>query len=483
MIKIFHRFRSTNDLLDGHNELENQEIYFASPKELNDPMEGFKDVYWHGDEIAWKNLMKHYLLCLEHVCSLFIIGGKDIALGTKDIPVFKTEEQLSTPQYKNLYREICDRFFKNDLLDKYVKNLAGRSTLIRRDEFLMHVRILHNFALDTIFSVYESYNFITKRLDSEASHQMDKKALLDSDTLFNAINKSKAEHSDNEDKIDVIFSIATHADSQIRLMIRYDSPMHDDKNKDFVFLDFSEGYIQKIEKLIYPDWYTASFMAECNNSSVWGHYGDEHRGVCLSFKAAAENNNSFINLPGITAWNNSGPTYGKIKHIFYKIDYEKKYVEVDFFRSLGNLLRPVLTKFWYTNDSGSKSACTDVFDSVEDWRKKYWANFYQGITTKLKDWGYEKEYRLILDSFFMDLSNPMSRKLKYDFDDLESITFGIKTSTKDKLKIMKIIEAKCRRENRRDFKFYQAYYSERKGSIERMEMSLLKFKFEDENAI
>ncbi len=39
---MIYRFRTADSLLDRFNELERQEIYFASPTELNDPMEGFK---------------------------------------------------------------------------------------------------------------------------------------------------------------------------------------------------------------------------------------------------------------------------------------------------------------------------------------------------------------------------------------------------------------------------------------------------------
>ena len=61
----YYRFRPTDALLDKRKELENQEIYFAPPEDLNDPMEGFKDLFWRGDEIVWRNFLKHYLLCLE----------------------------------------------------------------------------------------------------------------------------------------------------------------------------------------------------------------------------------------------------------------------------------------------------------------------------------------------------------------------------------------------------------------------------------
>jgi len=62
MTAFVYRFRSTDALLGAHRELENQEIYFSPPQVLNDPMEGFKDVVWRGDQIVWANLVKHYLL-------------------------------------------------------------------------------------------------------------------------------------------------------------------------------------------------------------------------------------------------------------------------------------------------------------------------------------------------------------------------------------------------------------------------------------
>ena len=58
------RYRSIKNLLGEHKELEAQTIYFAGPDELNDPMEGFQDVFWEGDYVLWKNLIRHYVLCL-----------------------------------------------------------------------------------------------------------------------------------------------------------------------------------------------------------------------------------------------------------------------------------------------------------------------------------------------------------------------------------------------------------------------------------
>ena len=72
-------------------------------------------------------------------------------------------------------------------------------------------------------------------------------------------------------------------------------------------------------------------------------------------------------------------------------------------------------------------------------------------------------------------SDETLRKAKYDFADLQGIIFGIRTPEEAKLKIARIIEDKCHRHGRSDFKFYQAFYSRQKGTIDHGEMRLLRF--------
>ncbi len=420
--------------------------------------------------------MIHYLLCLEHVCSLFIVGGNSVAIKTGDIPVFKTEEQLPTVQYKGLFNEIMNKFFGNEMISQCIKNLSSRSSPVRRSELLTYIRSFHPYALETIFALYERHHLIDKRKDTDQIRQIAEETLSHSPILLELTNKFEEEHPDVERSADKLFSTAAHIASQLGLITRYNVSPPNDDNRIFLLFGFPDGYIQSIERIVYPDWYAACFMTKYSNSSVWGNYGNKHQGVCLSFKAVTDNDRAYIKLYGINGWGSSGPSYGIRDHTFYKIDYEKKHVEVDFFRSLGRLPSPVLMKCWYTNENGSRSTCADdIFKYEDQWRERYWTKFYQGITTKIVDWMYEEEYRLILTGSILDYSDPESRKLKFDFNDLESITFGIKTSTEDKLKIMKIIESKCRSENRKEFDFYQAHYSWQTGTIERSKMDLLCF--------
>jgi len=80
-MEFFYRFRPTNALLGDRKELEKQEIYFARPDQLNDPMEGFKDVFWQGDRILWTNLIKNYLLSLRIAIMMGTLMGDDYTEG------------------------------------------------------------------------------------------------------------------------------------------------------------------------------------------------------------------------------------------------------------------------------------------------------------------------------------------------------------------------------------------------------------------
>lgn len=75
---------------------------------------------------------------------------------------------------------------------------------------------------------------------------------------------------------------------------------------------------------------------------------------------------------------------------------------------------------------------------------------YESIyNTKLKAWEYEKEYRYSI--FKSDLPE---QKLRCDFRNLKSITFGINTPPNKRNEVKKIIDQKCR-EYSHNIKFYE----------------------------
>jgi hypothetical protein len=47
---------------------------------------------------------------------------------------------------------------------------------------------------------------------------------------------------------------------------------------------FPDVYLLSLEYLSFGDWYTACFVADPSQASMWSYYGDSHRGGCLKFK-------------------------------------------------------------------------------------------------------------------------------------------------------------------------------------------------------
>jgi len=213
-------------------------------------------------------------------------------------------------------------------------------------------------------------------------------------------------------------------------------------------------------------------MEDYTNSSIWGSYGDNHRGICLIYTNADQNSEEFklkIELPV------SQDEKVLIKRVsdlpLYKVDYERAFPRIDFFNHIGSLTIPILQKNWYTDANGKRSLCGSEIDTPK-WREKYWSNIISSNTTKLSDWSYEKEYRAILMPTMIDLSEKDSRKLKYDFNSLNGLIFGIKTPISAKAKIVKIIIELCKSEGRSDFNFYQARYNPSTNKISHYKVNL-----------
>ena len=481
MSEHLYRFRSTAFLLgEKYQELDRQEIYCASLKDLNDPMEGFKDLFWSGDKIVWVNLLKHYLLCLDRACFLFMLNGNTKVIDFASMPVLETENDLPTQKWKDTYKEICDRFFGTPSVAEYADKLPSRKGPMRRYELHFHLRTLHYHALNAVVEAYRHLGVMIDGPEAGILRDLCERKSIKPE-VFEITNSLEERHPDIVDGSDQLYAVLYGASMQAALIAKYNSPASsNDHNRALIFLDFPDQYVRALEQMLYIDWYTACFSGNCVNSSMWGHYADNHRGVCLKFRTGTNAGNPSIPLYGITGWRgnrtmpNPVPTHGYNQFQLHKIVYKKTYPEFDFFRSLGRLRGPALG-WWYSDGKGNNSSCCrDVFDSEAQWREKYWAGFEIARTTKLEDWAYEDEYRLVLTSFLTDYSNPLNKKLKYKFEDLSGIIFGINTSEEDKLSIIRIIQAKCKQEQRKEFEFHQAYYSRKAGKIDVSPLNLIQ---------
>ncbi|MGK2740744.1 hypothetical protein ACSHT0_07595 [Tepidicaulis sp. LMO-SS28] len=475
-----YRFRTLERLVNK-GELEKQEIFFASPETLNDPMEGFRDFFWLGDAVIWGNLFRHYILCLDHVFVHSLVAGESYSISRNDIPVFNIDDDHKTQQLVDRKSKLADEFLHHALIMRLIEFLKNKSTPTRREELSIYLRMAHPIALLTIQKINIDSGLTTYEKTSGRENALLESMMKHATQTIDKIAQIEATSTSNEasDLITKLFRAQHEIESDVRFIHLYSQ---DEKslspNKNFVLIEFPSEYIIQIEKLAHPSWFTACFMEECHDSSVWGHYGDSHTAACLIFRTEPVNGIKTLRLTMPVGLGNNGIIKRTTLLQFHKVTYESKHQPIDFFRSLGVSPIPSVLKTWYTNLAGERSECgTHIFDREQqsEWRSRYWADLYSSLTRKLEAWRNEQEQRLISTSDLLDLSAPSSRIVHYDFSDLEGIIFGIKTPMDMKARICEIIEDKCRHEGRKDFKFFQAFYSSETGRIEHREMSLLKF--------
>jgi hypothetical protein len=155
----FYRFRPAKALLGPYDEdkgqfeeLERQEIYFSRPAELNDAMEGFKDLFWQGDEIVWGNLLRHYLYCLMNSSFMVATSAATFTKSICDPIIHQTPDDLPEAPVREVYKEICDHFFAHQVPNDLVSALAARVAPVRREELAYYLRAAHPLALPLILS-------------------------------------------------------------------------------------------------------------------------------------------------------------------------------------------------------------------------------------------------------------------------------------------------------------------------------------------
>ena len=136
---------------------------------------------------------------------------------------------------------------------------------------------------------------------------------------------------------------------------------------------------------------------------------------------------------------------------------------------------PDLIDFWYTDRDNHLSSCASHIqgESYHEWHSRYWKRFPHDLVVKTRDWAYEQEVRLVFYDMLRNLENQKLRTLSYSFSCLVGIIFGINTLDVNKKIVFDIVRKKCLQHQRKDFVFYQAYYNEESGQIEKYHLQSL----------
>jgi hypothetical protein len=432
-------------------------------------------VFWSGDRIVWRNLLHHYLLCLlETVSSCLILGPEFKHADLKNI-IFSAYDNLPDAPVRAIYRQACDRFFADPHIPQLVEALAKRSTPLRRDELAHTLRAVHPFALSVLMKALqrEGVDGLSRDLDA-----MEARAAPLNETVARVVAMTPPE----QEVAEALFAASELSVMQMALQQDYSAaPPPAMKAVMFFLRDFPTGYVRALDELIHPPCYIACFVANPANASMWSTYASSQTGVCLKFRTTPDSEGRpALDLNGINGWRGGQgmqmePVRSFLPRQFHEVSYSESYPEIDFFNSIGRLPIPLLNAVWYNGENGERSACRAARAlDTDEWRSQYWRSFEGGAICKTSEWQHEQEYRLLLWSFG-DLKDKPSRKLTYKFADLAGIIFGARTSAEDKLKIIKIIEQKCKAENRTQFEFHQIQYSRRDRSFRVAALNLIRF--------
>ena len=310
--------------------------------------------------------------------------------------------------------------------------------------YYFFLQFIHTQLIQIVYEkIYTKFNLKNKLIDK----------FLDSYFSINSLNKSKLFREFNN----IIKSFCFSIKSEFQDMKYYEM-------NSMILIDFPSEYVKQLEYLIFPNCYISCFSKTYSNSSMWGNYSENHKGIVLIFDTKEYNDKNLLEIELVSGFD--GCRYLKkfrdmeLQEVKYDVDHEK----INFFDIIGNLTIPEIYYLFSDKDKRS-SFLLEREKDINKWREKYNEILNNIYLVKTKDWKYEEEYRIllrdILDSF-LDISN---RRCRYNFKSLKGIIFGIKTSESDKMKIIDIISKKCSIYGIKDFKIYQAYFDEEEKNI------------------
>lgn len=436
--QLLYRFRKLKHIFE-YKELENQEIYFASPEELNDPLEYYQNIVFQGDEVVWENLFKHYFSFIFFNLIIIKITKKEEIFSLNDDYFIKFNGSFNEyPFLEDTYRLAYEEFKKS----------------IKIDYSMFKDKIISNNILTVILYTINEFIIIT---------------------IMNNISHSKIEYSPNRSQeftrlLKYAINIPNNPKKEYEMFLKIQDlkyyHINKDKEKNFKFLNeiyytLPNVYINQLKKLIFSGITIASFTKKFNNSYMWSIYSEKNTGICLIYKLGKT-----INL--LDKYNYTIPFF--INETLYNTKHEK----INFFNHIGLTIYHDYNKFWFYSDTLNKKSCyynnktitkNENISKAKKNIEKHLLDIYKDFVIKTEHWKHEEEYRI----FHTDTE---VRKLHYHFRDLYGIIFGMDTPYESKQKIVKIILDKCKENNRdiTDFHFYQAYFNPETNKIEKYEI-------------
>ena len=454
-----YRYRNIDN---AFKELEKGTFYFANYKELNDPIEGYIRLYWQGDKYAWEGLFKNYICSLFNALLYYYISDneyyidskQDFENAVKKVGIILDLNRFNNVTFGKIFQKLYEKFLKNEFVQRIICFCSDNKKI-----FSKHIKLfflfIHKIALYICLEEIKKYiniDLYELKLLEEFCHNIGYFINFEQLNIIYEDDKSHIDFLNSfcKSEIENIFLKLFSTDSDLYKKRRY---RHYYSVRD----EFPNIYIEKLRDIIYPDGHIVCFSKNSDNSSMWGNYADNHKGICFIYETKNIDNKEVIPVE------------------YFKIDikpvkYENNLIERNFFLSLGRLtLQQINTWLSGINPNELSDLLHDYLSiregKIEEnkWRNEYWKNFEEIFFRKMIDWKYESEYRMLMADSLHELKDKTKRVKQYDKECLKGIIFGIRINREDKIKLVeKIVNLG---KNIKEFEFYQASYDEELNKI------------------
>ena len=385
MVKIY-RFRSVDAAVTGFAEIAKQEIYLASPSEMNDRNEVSLNVSWQADDIAWDGLLDHFVRSSAITQSSTPVEQIDV--GGIIIPGYHIltnqangygKDIRDLPEVRTTVRTTAEGLYGN----RFDTNGMARA-LAPLNERIKQAVSSYPFKGPTIIPIVDQTDERTGRTTPR-------------------------------------FQFPPTPSLLARLV---PNPPH---------TPLPEFYTARMSELSTRPWYAACFSKTFQQQSIWTHYADKGKGICLEFET----------------------DYLDIQHCqLLDVVYADYLPEVELFPYAGARLVESEGMSIY-RPLGQKSSLTPDFDSPDQrslWHEGFDNRTKQAALTKTSGWAYEQEVRLLS----MHLLDRGPEIVTYPSDALTGVIFGEATSEEIKNAVQSIMLSKHRHAPMGTFLLYDA---------------------------
>ena len=435
-----YRYRTIKNAL---TEIENRTFHFANREELNDPIEGYVNLYFQGDRPAWEGLLKNY------VCSFFM-GIEKYLLTSQEKSNEKKylEEILQDFQSRailvdihafddvplgNHLKNLSERFLDDKLVQKLAKCYGDRKLKCSSKELQLILRAVHHKAFVICMRHLKSNNLISDFPEDDYYKELPDfpfEAIEKVDSVERKLAVDVAENKCADRMEQMAFIIKSrHETSFIEKSIPYDHRQQIVWTN--IQFNFPKLYVEQLHDVIYPDGYVICFSIpkkdSTMDSAMWGNYAQNHQGICFIYETQEINGKEYF-------------TVDSKKMEVRKVIYDGDVIERNFFTTLGRLTYTQIQS-WLTGKDNKVSKLIENFseDNIVPWSEKYWVDYIEKFHRKNSAWEHEQECRILLHDTLYPYNPREKHCLKYDPLALKGIIFGINTSIDKKFEIIQKI--------------------------------------------